>query len=103
VLLIDLDGVVQHRSATTHARAWRRDRARLLRNWPPNVRSAALARRAAAASLSDQRQPWVASDALQLVHVHGRDAWHRYGTGGFRSNPQRCKTTMLITLVYFRR
>lgn len=36
VLLIDLDAVVQHRSPTTHARAWRRDRARLLRNWPPN-------------------------------------------------------------------
>lgn len=34
VLLIDLDGVVQHRSAAAHARAWRRDRARLLRNWP---------------------------------------------------------------------
>ena len=34
VLLIDLDGVVQHRSAIAHARAWRRDRARLLRNWP---------------------------------------------------------------------
>ena len=35
VLLIDLDTVVQHRSAAAHARAWRRDRARLLRNWPP--------------------------------------------------------------------
>ena len=34
VLLIDLDAVVQHRSAAAHARAWRRDRARLLRNWP---------------------------------------------------------------------
>ena len=34
VLLIDLDAVVQHRSPTTHARAWRRDRTRLLRNWP---------------------------------------------------------------------
>ncbi|EXI82934.1 MAG: 3-deoxy-D-manno-octulosonic-acid kinase [Candidatus Accumulibacter appositus] len=34
VQLIDLDGVVQHRSASAHARAWRRDRARLLRNWP---------------------------------------------------------------------
>ena len=33
VLLIDLDAVVQHRSAAAHARAWRRDRARLLRNW----------------------------------------------------------------------
>jgi tRNA A-37 threonylcarbamoyl transferase component Bud32 len=35
VVVIDLDGVVQHRSAAAHARAWRRDRARLLRNWPP--------------------------------------------------------------------
>ena len=35
VLLIDLDAVVQHRSNGAHARAWRRDRARLLRNWPP--------------------------------------------------------------------
>ncbi|MEF8697831.1 MAG: lipopolysaccharide kinase InaA family protein [Candidatus Accumulibacter sp. UW20] len=34
VSLIDLDTVVQHRSPTAHARAWRRDRARLLRNWP---------------------------------------------------------------------
>lgn len=34
VVLIDLDAVVQHRSAKSHARAWRRDRARLLRNWP---------------------------------------------------------------------
>lgn len=34
VVLIDLDAVVQHRSAAAHARAWRRDRARLLRNWP---------------------------------------------------------------------
>lgn len=35
VMVIDLDAVVQHRSAAAHARAWRRDRARLLRNWPP--------------------------------------------------------------------
>ncbi len=34
VLLIDLDSVVQHRSPAAHARAWQRDRARLLRNWP---------------------------------------------------------------------
>jgi len=34
VLLIDLDAVVQHGSEFTFARAWRRDRARLLRNWP---------------------------------------------------------------------
>ena len=34
VLLIDLDAVVQHRSQRSYARAWRRDRARLLRNWP---------------------------------------------------------------------
>ena len=34
VVVIDLDAVVQHRSAKSYARAWRRDRARLLRNWP---------------------------------------------------------------------
>ena len=34
VMVIDLDAVVQHRSGAAHARAWRRDRARLLRNWP---------------------------------------------------------------------
>jgi len=34
VFVIDLDAVVQHRSASAYARAWRRDRARLLRNWP---------------------------------------------------------------------
>jgi len=34
VWLIDLDDVVQHRSAAAHSRAWSRDRARLLRNWP---------------------------------------------------------------------
>lgn len=32
--VIDLDAMRQHRSAAGHARAWRRDRARLLRNWP---------------------------------------------------------------------
>jgi tRNA A-37 threonylcarbamoyl transferase component Bud32 len=32
--VIDLDAMRQHRSARPHARAWRRDRARLLRNWP---------------------------------------------------------------------
>ena len=34
VWLIDLDAVKQHRSDTAFARAWRSDRARLLRNWP---------------------------------------------------------------------
>jgi len=34
VFMIDLDALVQHRSVTGHARAWRRDRERLLRNWP---------------------------------------------------------------------
>ncbi|PKO34137.1 MAG: hypothetical protein CVU34_08970 [Betaproteobacteria bacterium HGW-Betaproteobacteria-7] len=34
IVLIDLDALVEHRSASTFARAWRRDRARLLRNWP---------------------------------------------------------------------
>ena len=34
IVLIDLDAVEQHRSARSYARAWRRDRARLLRNWP---------------------------------------------------------------------
>lgn len=34
VVLIDLDAMRQHRSAAAHARAWQRDRARLLRNWP---------------------------------------------------------------------
>ncbi len=38
VLLIDLDAVVQHRSPVAHARAWQRDRARLLRNWPAGSR-----------------------------------------------------------------
>jgi len=32
--LIDLDAMRTHRSAAAHARAWRRDRIRLLRNWP---------------------------------------------------------------------
>jgi tRNA A-37 threonylcarbamoyl transferase component Bud32 len=34
VVLIDLDAMTCHRSAQAFARAWRRDRARLLRNWP---------------------------------------------------------------------
>ena len=34
IKLIDLDAMCQHRSAAGHARAWRRDRLRLLRNWP---------------------------------------------------------------------
>ncbi len=34
VYVIDLDAMAQHRSARAHARAWRRDRARFLRNWP---------------------------------------------------------------------
>lgn len=34
VVLIDLDAMIQHRSDAAHARAWRKDRARLLRNWP---------------------------------------------------------------------
>ena len=34
VLLIDLDAVQQHASSQRHAKAWQRDRARLLRNWP---------------------------------------------------------------------
>lgn len=33
--LIDLDATTAHRSPTAFARAWSRDRARLLRNWPP--------------------------------------------------------------------
>ena len=34
VFVIDLDALVQHRSAQAHERAWRRDRERFLRNWP---------------------------------------------------------------------
>ena len=34
VFVIDLDAMTQHASANGYARAWRRDRARLLRNWP---------------------------------------------------------------------
>ena len=34
VVVIDLDALRQHDSSTAYARAWRRDRARLLRNWP---------------------------------------------------------------------
>ena len=36
LFVIDLDAVRQHRSERTYARAWRRDRERLLRNWPPS-------------------------------------------------------------------
>ncbi|MFT3848016.1 MAG: lipopolysaccharide kinase InaA family protein [Propionivibrio sp.] len=35
IFLIDLDAMQQHRSPHRHAAAWRRDRERLLRNWPP--------------------------------------------------------------------
>ncbi|KAB2920692.1 MAG: hypothetical protein F9K30_15950 [Dechloromonas sp.] len=34
IVLIDLDALVQHRSERSFRRAWQRDRARLLRNWP---------------------------------------------------------------------
>ncbi len=34
VFLIDLDALEQHLSASSYARAWQVDRARLLRNWP---------------------------------------------------------------------
>lgn len=34
IFLIDLDAMAQHRSPRRYAKAWRRDRARLLRNWP---------------------------------------------------------------------
>lgn len=34
ISLIDLDAMRQHRTAAGHARAWRRDRRRFLRNWP---------------------------------------------------------------------
>lgn len=34
IALIDLDAVARHRTLATYRRAWRRDRARLLRNWP---------------------------------------------------------------------
>jgi len=34
VTIIDLDAMRQHGSAAGHAKAWRKDRARLLRNWP---------------------------------------------------------------------
>lgn len=40
IVLIDLDALVEHRSATAFARAWRRDRARLVRNWPAGSRLA---------------------------------------------------------------
>jgi tRNA A-37 threonylcarbamoyl transferase component Bud32 len=38
IQLIDLDAMTQHRSAAAHRRAWARDRARLLRNWPAGSR-----------------------------------------------------------------
>lgn len=34
IVLIDLDATTQHRSQLAFKRAWRRDRGRLLRNWP---------------------------------------------------------------------
>jgi tRNA A-37 threonylcarbamoyl transferase component Bud32 len=34
LVVIDLDSMIQHTAAFTFARAWRRDRARFLRNWP---------------------------------------------------------------------
>lgn len=34
VIVIDLDAMRQHRNTATHARAWQRDRKRLLHNWP---------------------------------------------------------------------
>ncbi|MBK8524112.1 MAG: hypothetical protein IPL58_08265 [Betaproteobacteria bacterium] len=36
IWLIDLDATTQHRSAAAYRKAWRRDRERLLRNWPEN-------------------------------------------------------------------
>ena len=38
IVLIDLDALLEHRSAAAFARAWRRDRARLVRNWPAGSR-----------------------------------------------------------------
>jgi tRNA A-37 threonylcarbamoyl transferase component Bud32 len=35
LVLIDLDSLVQHDGEAAFRRAWRRDRARFLRNWPP--------------------------------------------------------------------
>ncbi|MDR2259794.1 MAG: hypothetical protein LBE06_02440 [Azoarcus sp.] len=34
IVIIDLDAMTQHASPAAHARAWRRDRTRLLANWP---------------------------------------------------------------------
>jgi len=34
IAVIDLDAMIQHKSAAAYERAWRRDRARLLANWP---------------------------------------------------------------------
>lgn len=36
--LIDLDAMTQHHAEAAHRRAWARDRARLLRNWPADSR-----------------------------------------------------------------
>lgn len=36
IFLIDLDAMVQHRTLSTFATSWRRDRARFVRNWPAN-------------------------------------------------------------------
>ena len=38
IAVIDLDAMVQHRSASSHERAWPKDRSRLLRNWPEGSR-----------------------------------------------------------------
>lgn len=38
IAMIDLDAMVQHRSARSHERAWQKDRSRLLRNWPADSR-----------------------------------------------------------------
>lgn len=38
IVLIDLDALTQHRSRAAFVRAWRRDRGRLLRNWPADSR-----------------------------------------------------------------
>jgi tRNA A-37 threonylcarbamoyl transferase component Bud32 len=36
LVILDLDAMVQHPSDDAFARGWRRDRARFLRNWPPD-------------------------------------------------------------------
>ncbi len=40
IFVIDLDALILHRSEQAHARAWRRDRERFLRNWPASSRLA---------------------------------------------------------------